>query len=121
LEDAFGENRLTIDTPIINLLASSVRVATTSFGQDRSATSQFRHNGSNTHALGFRVQGGEHAVPRYFFHIKDGQVTILDQEGIELDNPAQAEAAQRAQKIVADQALNGAPVSSRASGSWCRR
>lgn len=69
-------------------------------------------------------------MPRYFFHIKHGQVTILDHEGIELDNPAQAEAeaAHRAQKIVADQALNGAPVSSRASGSmiivadenWCR-
>jgi hypothetical protein len=88
----------------------------------------FGIDGSNTHALGFRVQGGEHAVPHYFFHIKHGQVTILDQEGIELDNPAQAEveAAYRVQKIVTDQALNG-PVGRRDSGSmiivadenWC--
>jgi Domain of unknown function (DUF6894) len=57
-------------------------------------------------------------VSRYFFHVKRGQVTILDQEGIELDNAAQAEAeaAHRAQHIVADEGLNGAPVSSRGSG-----
>jgi uncharacterized protein DUF6894 len=50
-------------------------------------------------------------VSRYFFHVKRGQVTILDQEGIELDNAAQAEAeaAHRAQHIVADEGLNGAP------------
>ena len=52
-------------------------------------------------------------VPRYFFHVKRGQVTVLDQEGIELANPAQAEeeAARRAQQCLADDALNGMPVS----------
>ena len=56
-------------------------------------------------------------MPRYFFHVKRGQVTVLDQEGIELEDDAEAEeeAARRIQKIVADEALNGAPVSSRAS------
>ena len=55
---------------------------------------------------------------RYFFHVKRGQVTVLDQEGIELGDDAEAEeeAAGRVQKIVADEALNGTPVSSRASG-----
>ena len=57
-------------------------------------------------------------MPRYFFHVKRGQMTVLDQEGIELDNDALAEeeAARRAQRIVTDKTLNGAPVSSTASG-----
>jgi uncharacterized protein DUF6894 len=52
-------------------------------------------------------------MPRYFFHVKRGQMTVLDQEGIELDNDtrAQEEAARRVQKILADEALNGVPVS----------
>ena len=29
-------------------------------------------------------------MPRYFFHVKRGQVTVLDHEGIELENSAQA-------------------------------
>ena len=42
-------------------------------------------------------------MPRYFLHVKRGQVTVLDQEGIELDNDAQAEeeAARRAQECLA--------------------
>ncbi len=52
-------------------------------------------------------------MPRYFYHVKRGQVTVLDQEGIELANAAQAEeeAARRAQQCLADDALNGTPVS----------
>jgi hypothetical protein len=52
-------------------------------------------------------------VPRYFLHVKRGQVTILDQEGIELANPAQAEeeAARRAQQCSGDDAWNGMLVS----------
>ena len=48
-------------------------------------------------------------VPRYFFHVNRGQVTVLDQEGIELANAAQAEeeAARRAQQCLADNAWNG--------------
>jgi len=51
-------------------------------------------------------------MPRYFFHVKRGQVTVLDQEGIELDNDAQAEeeAARRVQQCLADEAWNGTPV-----------
>ena len=61
-----------------------------------------------THAL---REGFE--VPRYFFHVKRGQMTVLDQDGIELDNDAQAEkeAAHRVRRIVGDDALNGSPVS----------
>jgi Domain of unknown function (DUF6894) len=56
-------------------------------------------------------------MPHYFFHVKRGQMTVLDQEGIELDSDAQAEkeAVRRVQGIVADEALNGSPVSGRAS------
>ena len=52
-------------------------------------------------------------VSRYFFHVKRGQVTVLDQEGIELANSAQAEeeAARRAQRCSEDDALNGMRVS----------
>jgi Domain of unknown function (DUF6894) len=52
-------------------------------------------------------------VPRYFFHVRRGQMTVLDQEGIALSGTAQAEveAARRAQQIVTGDASNGAPVS----------
>ena len=51
-------------------------------------------------------------MPHYFFHVKHGQVTVLDQEGIELANGAQAEeeAARRAQQCLVDDAWNGTPV-----------
>ena len=43
-------------------------------------------NGSNTVAAGFLrkilVPAGGFEMPRYFFHVKRGQVTLLDQEGI---------------------------------------
>jgi hypothetical protein len=53
-------------------------------------------------------------MPRYFFHIKRGQVKVLDQEGIELANTARAEveAARRAQQIVNGEALKGMPARS---------
>ena len=51
-------------------------------------------------------------MPRYFLHVKRGQVTVLDQEGSELDNDAQAEreAARRAQECLADDALKETSV-----------
>ena len=51
-------------------------------------------------------------MPRYFFHIKRGQVKVLDQEGIELAETvdAEVEAAQRAQQIVNRGSLNGASL-----------
>jgi hypothetical protein len=53
-------------------------------------------------------------MPRYFFHVKRGQVTVLDQEGVELADTAEAEveAARRAQQVVSGEALKGAPASS---------
>jgi uncharacterized protein DUF6894 len=58
-------------------------------------------------------------MPQYFFHVKRGQVTVLDQEGIELANPAQAEeeAARRAQRCLAGGAWNGTPVCRAVSAS----
>jgi len=51
---------------------------------------------------------------RYFFHVKCGQVTILDQEGVELADRegAEIEAARRAQEIRAKKALKGPPANS---------
>ena len=59
------------------------------------------------------VPAGGFEMPRYFFHVKRGQVTVLDQEGIDLENSAQAEeeAVRRTQQCLADDALNGMPIS----------
>jgi uncharacterized protein DUF6894 len=40
-------------------------------------------------------------MPRYFFHIKRGQVTVLDQDGVELADIGEAaeEAARRGREI----------------------
>jgi hypothetical protein len=48
-------------------------------------------------------------MPRYFFHVKRGQVTVLDQEGIELAGieEAEQEAARLGREIAADDALRG--------------
>jgi hypothetical protein len=52
-------------------------------------------------------------VPRYFFHVKRGQVIVLDQEGVELLNTApEAEAARRAQQIVNGEVLKEVPARS---------
>ena len=41
-------------------------------------------------------------MPHYYFHVRRGQITVLDHEGIELADTADAkvEAAQRAQQVV---------------------
>ena len=43
-------------------------------------------------------------MPRYFFHVKRGQVTILDQNGIELGGQleAEAEGKRRVQEILTE-------------------
>jgi hypothetical protein len=103
-------------------LSTNYSIRDASHRNNRSADQSFGINGSNTVTLGFLrkvlVPAGGFEMPRYFFHVKRGQVTILDQEGIELDNAvqAEAEAVHRAQKIVPDEALNGAPASRRTSG-----
>jgi Domain of unknown function (DUF6894) len=54
-------------------------------------------------------------MSRYFFHLRRGQVTVLDQEGIELATieDAAKEAGKRAQEIASKDALNGAAADSR--------
>jgi hypothetical protein len=48
-------------------------------------------------------------MPRYYFHVRRGQITMLDHEGSELADTvdAKVEAAQRAQQIVNRGSLNG--------------
>jgi hypothetical protein len=50
-------------------------------------------------------------MPRYFLHVKRGQVTVLDQEGVELPDIAAAEreATRRAEEIVSREGLKAAP------------
>jgi hypothetical protein len=51
-------------------------------------------------------------MPHYYFHLRRGQVTVLDHEGIELADAADAnvEAAQRAKQVVNGEAMNGASM-----------
>ena len=53
--------------------------------------------------------GGHSGMPRYFFHVRRGQVTVLDQEGVELTDieAAAKEAARRGQDISAQDAAQG--------------
>ena len=50
-------------------------------------------------------------MPRYFLHVKRGQVTVLDQEGVELPDIAAAEreATRRAEEIVSREKLKAVP------------
>ena len=49
-------------------------------------------------------------MPRYYFHVRRGQLTVLDHEGVELADTldAEVEAAQGAQGIA--KAMNGASI-----------
>ena len=51
-------------------------------------------------------------MPRYYFHVRRGQITILDHEGIEFAGgaDAEAEAAERAQQLANGEAMNGASL-----------
>jgi hypothetical protein len=55
------------------------------------------------------------AMPRYFFHVKRGQVTVLDQDGIELPSleDAAREAMRRAQELAARASVQDITLSSR--------
>ena len=57
---------------------------------------------------------GRCEMPRFYFHTMRGQITVLDQEGIDLPDRkhAEEEAARRAQAIVAGEVLKGVPPSS---------
>jgi hypothetical protein len=52
-------------------------------------------------------------VPRYYFHVRPGQLTVLDHSGVELADTAGAEVegARRAQVLVNGEAMNGASAS----------
>jgi len=64
-------------------------------------------------------------MPRYFFHVKRGQVTILDQNGIELGSQeeAQEEGKRRLQEILAASDHKGGTASKGAviiaDEEWC--
>jgi hypothetical protein len=47
-------------------------------------------------------------MPHFYFHVRRGQITILDHEGIELADTvdAEAEATQRAQGLVNGEAMD---------------
>ena len=46
---------------------------------------------------------------RYYFHVRRGQITVLDHDGIELTDTADAEVegAERAQRLASGEATNG--------------
>ena len=50
-------------------------------------------------------------MPRYFFHVRRGQLTVIDREGIELSDFAEVarEAARRGRDVAAREALKGIP------------
>jgi hypothetical protein len=50
-------------------------------------------------------------MPRYYFHIRSGQVTIIDRRGVDLSELADAakEAARRALQIESSRELSDAP------------
>ena len=51
-------------------------------------------------------------MPRYYFHVRRGQLTVIDQQGMELasDIEAAQEAARRGRQIATSQALRGIPT-----------
>jgi hypothetical protein len=54
-------------------------------------------------------------MPRCYFHVRRGPITVLDHDGIELASTADAEveAAEHAQPIVTAQLLNGEPLNAK--------
>jgi hypothetical protein len=60
-------------------------------------------------------------MPHYYFHVRRGQITLLDHEGIVLPDAerAKVEATQRAQQVVDGEAMNGASMNeASASRRW---
>ena len=51
-------------------------------------------------------------MPHYYFHVRRGQITVLDHDGIALADTthAKVEAAQRAHQVVNGEAMNGASM-----------
>ena len=57
-------------------------------------------------------------MPHYYFHVRRGQMTVLDHEGIELADTvdAEVEAARRAQGLVNGEAMNGVSTDTAPAG-----
>ena len=57
------------------------------------------------------VEGEGFRMPRYFFHVRRGGLTVFDREGVELAGIAEAaaEAARRGREIAVRDALNAVP------------
>jgi hypothetical protein len=97
-------------------LSTNYCVRDASHRNNRKPDQNFGKDGSNAVTPGFLrkilVPAGGFEMPRYFFHVKRGQVTLLDQEGIDLENSAQAqeEAVRRTQRCSVDDAWNGMPI-----------
>jgi hypothetical protein len=51
-------------------------------------------------------------VPRFYFHVRRGQCTVIDREGMELADETEAaqEAARRGREIATSDALKGIPT-----------
>ena len=52
------------------------------------------------------TKGGSYRMPRYYFHVRHGQMTVVDQDGIELADNVEAvqEAERRRREIATDEA-----------------
>ena len=57
-------------------------------------------------------------MPHYYFHVRRGQITVLDHEGSVLadDVDAELEGAQRAQRLACGEAMNGVSTDTAPSG-----
>jgi hypothetical protein len=51
-------------------------------------------------------------MAHYYFHVRRGQITVLDHKGVELADTvdAKVEAAQRAKQVLSGEAMNGASM-----------
>src|SRR5215813_10621357 len=59
------------------------------------------------HRVGLSLpKGRSYQMPRYYFHVRRGQMTVVDQEGIELADNSEAvqEAERRGREIATDEA-----------------
>lgn len=51
-------------------------------------------------------------MPRFYFHVRRGQCTVIDREGMELADETEAarEAARRGREVATSDALKGVPI-----------
>jgi len=77
----------------------------------RCKRTEFGTDGSKSRALRWLL-GVLPVMPRYYFHVRRGQLSVIDREGMELANDAEAarEAGRRGRMIATNQALRGIPT-----------